>query len=65
MPSREELFYYVKEQVMNVVITSCGADGIRTHDPLVANQVLSQLSYSPVVQTVIAYPRPSCGPEWS
>ena len=24
-----------------------GADGIRTHDPLVANQVLSQLSYRP------------------
>ena len=24
-----------------------GADGIRTRDPLVANQVLSQLSYSP------------------
>src|SRR5256886_5292378 len=26
---------------------SNGADGIRTHDPLVANQVLSQLSYRP------------------
>ena len=26
---------------------SSGADGIRTHDPLVANQVLSQLSYRP------------------
>ena len=25
-----------------------GADGIRTHDPLVANQVLSQLSYRPL-----------------
>ena len=24
-----------------------GRDGIRTHDPLVANQVLSQLSYTP------------------
>ncbi len=28
--------------------TNCGAEGIRTLDPLVANQVLSQLSYSPV-----------------
>ncbi|SRR5712692_7737409 len=27
--------------------THCGAEGIRTLDPLVANQVLSQLSYSP------------------
>ena len=29
-------------------IIRCGAEGIRTLDPLVANQVLSQLSYSPV-----------------
>ena len=28
-----------------------GADGIRTHDPLVANQVLSQLSYRPLLNT--------------
>ena len=27
--------------------TSSGAEGIRTLDPLVANQVLSQLSYRP------------------
>ncbi len=27
-----------------------GADGIRTHDPLRARQVLSQLSYRPQVQ---------------
>ena len=26
-----------------------GDDGIRTHDPLLAGQVLSQLSYTPVV----------------
>ena len=25
----------------------CGAEGIRTHDPLLAKQVLYQLSYSP------------------
>ena len=28
---------------------STGDDGIRTHDPLLAGQVLSQLSYTPVV----------------
>ena len=33
-----------------------GADGIRTHDPLVANQVLSQLSYRPERPTKIAAP---------
>ena len=27
-----------------------GDDGIRTHDPLLAGQVLSQLSYTPVVE---------------
>ena len=26
-----------------------GDDGIRTHDPLLAGQVLSQLSYTPVI----------------
>ena len=29
-------------------ISSDGDDGIRTHDPLLAGQVLSQLSYTPV-----------------
>ena len=28
---------------------SGGDDGIRTHDPLLAGQVLSQLSYTPMV----------------
>ena len=27
---------------------SGGDDGIRTHDPLLAGQVLSQLSYTPI-----------------
>ena len=26
-----------------------GDDGIRTHDPLLAGQVLSQLSYTPIL----------------
>ena len=34
-----------------------GADRVRTGDPLVANQVLSQLSYSPGA-------RPVGGPKW-
>ena len=29
-------------------MSPCGDDGIRTHDPLLAGQVLSQLSYTPV-----------------
>ena len=29
-------------------VHSGGDDGIRTHDPLLAGQVLSQLSYTPV-----------------
>ena len=32
--------------------TDGGRDGIRTHDPGVANAVLSQLSYSPVPGTL-------------
>ena len=28
---------------------SGGDDGIRTHDPLLAGQVLSQLSYTPII----------------
>ena len=31
------------------LIAFAGDDGIRTHDPLLAGQVLSQLSYTPVV----------------
>ena len=32
----------------SVALTGYGDDGIRTHDPLLAGQVLSQLSYTPV-----------------
>ena len=34
---------------MNIlqIISAGGDDGIRTHDPLLAGQVLSQLSYTP------------------
>ena len=30
------------------ILSSGGDDGIRTHDPLLAGQVLSQLSYTPI-----------------
>ena len=30
------------------VFAAGGDDGIRTHDPLLAGQVLSQLSYTPI-----------------
>ena len=29
-----------------------GDDGIRTHDPLLAGQVLSQLSYTPIFEVM-------------
>ena len=32
---------------MCAVLSAGGDDGIRTHDPLLAGQVLSQLSYTP------------------
>ena len=35
-----------------------GDDGIRTHDPLLAGQVLSQLSYTPVSLRFLLFP---CG----
>ena len=33
---------------MQFLLHDGGDDGIRTHDPLLAGQVLSQLSYTPV-----------------
>ena len=34
-----------------VTIVTGGDDGIRTHDPLLAGQVLSQLSYTPIMRS--------------
>ena len=36
-----------------------GDDGIRTHDPLLARQVLSQLSYTPIFLASTCSPMPS------
>ena len=33
-----------------------GDDGVRTHDPLLAGQVLSQLSYTPIWGFLIEFP---------
>ena len=33
-----------------------GDDGIRTHDPLLAGQVLSQLSYTPINEVIAFSP---------
>ena len=38
-------------------IRSGGDDGIRTHDPLLAGQVLSQLSYTPITFAIGAVPQ--------
>ena len=35
-------------QAVSVTCNYDGDDGIRTHDPLLAGQVLSQLSYTPI-----------------
>ena len=42
--SSENLF-----QVRPRQLAAGGDDGIRTHDPLLAGQVLSQLSYTPII----------------
>ena len=34
--------------VQKIAYAICGDEGIRTHDPLLARQVLSQLSYTPI-----------------
>ena len=39
-------FHPALHPLSNVVLG--GDDGIRTHDPLLAGQVLSQLSYTPI-----------------
>ena len=46
---------------MNICVESCstgGDDGIRTHDPLLAGQVLSQLSYTPIKMVCSYLPLP-------
>ena len=42
------LFRLYSAEVWLPALPTGGDDGIRTHDPLLAGQVLSQLSYTPV-----------------
>ena len=39
----------MRHRVTLVTLRCGGDDGIRTHDPLLAGQVLSQLSYTPTL----------------
>ena len=48
-----QLFFDPKAQAF--VSKNGGDDGIRTHDPLLAGQVLSQLSYTPIYRHLLAY----------
>ena len=43
-------FFLIRFSMNNLrrLLSAGGDDGIRTHDPLLAGQVLSQLSYTPV-----------------
>ena len=50
IPSDHSTVEFVLEVVFLFgVLTVDGDDGIRTHDPLLAGQVLSQLSYTPTL----------------
>ena len=53
MPPHKLRFVSIIDYTKTGLLQSCpvvhgGAEGIRTLDPLIANQVLSQLSYNPV-----------------
>jgi hypothetical protein len=52
-PTREEsrLHGVIAPRTRDSSMGAGGADRIRTDDPLLAKQMLSQLSYSPVVRT--------------
>ena len=46
--TRSNLLSYDPIWLVVVIHLDGGDDGIRTHDPLLAGQVLSQLSYTPI-----------------
>ena len=43
------LFIRFSMNIFKRLLSLGGDDGIRTHDPLLAGQVLSQLSYTPII----------------
>ena len=47
--------YSVFNEHFRVISNSGGDDGIRTHDPLLAGQVLSQLSYTPKLLGILLF----------
>ena len=49
-------------RVVKAGLPAGGDDGIRTHDPLLAGQVLSQLSYTPIPRALL-FQRPLPVPE--
>ena len=48
----KEQFYLVPFALKICIYQSDGDNGIRTHDPLLAKQVLSQLSYTPALSNL-------------
>ena len=52
-PLFESLRFELQGALLTCSISHGGDDGIRTHDPLLAGQVLSQLSYTPIKVVVI------------
>ena len=48
-PLFESLRFELQGALLTCSISHGGDDGIRTHDPLLAGQVLSQLSYTPII----------------
>ena len=48
-PLFESLDSHFKGIPLRYLLSHGGDDGIRTHDPLLAGQVLSQLSYTPIL----------------
>ena len=51
LPHRRELSFFSRSRYVDPwprQLAAGGDDGVRTHDPLLAGQVLSQLSYTPI-----------------
>ena len=49
-PLFESQRFELQGALLTCSISHGGDDGIRTHDPLLAGQVLSQLSYTPIIE---------------
>ena len=53
--SYEPLFLECVASLSALTVPLGGDDGIRTHDPLLAGQMLSQLSYTPILVCAIQF----------